>query len=65
MKIYLVVKKNRYAEIGRQFPLRMEWSKSVQVQILLPIILLPLYVLIKIAMPVLFMFNNIQYYCTI
>ena len=38
MKIYLVVKKNRYAEIGRQFPLRMEWIKSVQVQILLPIV---------------------------
>ena len=28
---------NRYAGIGRQFPLRMEGSKSVQVQVLLPI----------------------------
>ena len=28
---------NRRAGIGRQFPLRMEWILSVQVQVLLPI----------------------------
>lgn len=37
--LYTILKKskNGYAGTGKQVPLRMEWIKSLQVQILLPI----------------------------